>query len=301
VVKKHGARSLGRTDFPTSVAAEDANFCDLCPAASRRLLRRKRMCRGHAERFKAKFVAATEYTDFFRTSAARAFTRLIQLGLRPAITRKECRKMFFRRAEVENALSQLDRPPTGEQIRQKFWAGLEESLRRLEIGNRAPRVDYRRVVFSSGMSEVSFAVIFASDRERIRVGFTLNNNARPELRQFLRSQVASIAGEAMLPLKWMSRKKGGWQWVLAEYARGELFDQSIWPDIHGWVAEGLARLMPAVKKRLLDFRHRYSRKYTNSSRGQGARGELASRSRRFSAARRHSNNSADLSAFRGRC
>ncbi len=62
------------------------------------------------DRFKAKYAAGTEFAQILGTSASGASTRLIRLGLQPAISRDKCRKLFFYREDIEPLLSRLRSP-----------------------------------------------------------------------------------------------------------------------------------------------------------------------------------------------
>lgn len=63
--------------------------------------------RDELDRFKARYAAGTEFAQILGTNAPNTSTRLIQLGLQPAISRDKCRKLFFYRKDVEALLSRL--------------------------------------------------------------------------------------------------------------------------------------------------------------------------------------------------
>lgn len=66
--------------------------------------------RDELDRFKAKYAPGTEFSQILGTCASEASTRLIQLGLQPAISRDKCRKLFFYRKDIEALLSRLGSP-----------------------------------------------------------------------------------------------------------------------------------------------------------------------------------------------
>ena len=101
---------------------------------------------------------------------------------------------------------------------------------------------------------VTLAIIFASESGRIRLGFVIKSWARTGIKAFLHSEMAAIARESKIPLKWISGKKRQEQWILADCPHGKLFDQKTWPEIYRWATEGMTRLRPAVMKRLASFR-----------------------------------------------
>jgi len=66
--------------------------------------------RAELDRFKANYAAGTEFAQILGTCASEASTRLIQLGLQPAISRDRCRKLFFYRKDIKALLSRLASP-----------------------------------------------------------------------------------------------------------------------------------------------------------------------------------------------
>jgi hypothetical protein len=208
------------------------------------------------DRFKAKYAAASEFAEILGTSAPRASTRLIQLGLEPAITR--CRKLFFYRDDVEALLSRLTKIPTGNEIRGSFWLGLQDTCARMKssLRIRARHGSTARIEFASGITNVRLAILFSSVKAKIRVGFVIKNGAQRALRSFLKSQIDSISRDVGTRFKLMPRNKNQEPLILADCPHGKLFDQTTWPEIYNWVLKVFPKLLQAVKTRLEVFRYR---------------------------------------------
>jgi hypothetical protein len=207
------------------------------------------------DRFKAKYAGASEFAEILGTNASRASRRLIQLGLQPAISKSQ--KLFFYREHVEALLSRLTTIPTSNEIRGSFWLGLQKTCERMKSPLRihAGR-NARSIEFGSGVKSVRLAILFSSERAKIRVGFVIKNGAQRTLRLFIQSQIGSISREVGTRFKLLPRNKNQEPWILADCPHGKLFDQTTWPEIHNWVLKIFPKLLQAVKTRLEGFRYR---------------------------------------------
>jgi Domain of unknown function (DUF4268) len=210
------------------------------------------------DRFKAKYAAAPEFAQILGTKATRASTRLVQLGLQPAIARDKCRKLFFYREDVEALLSRLTTIPTSNEIRGSFWLGLHNTCERIKSPLRIHARHGRttRIQFASGVTHVRLVIMFSYGAANIRVGFLIKNGAQPALRIFLKNEIDSISRDVGTRFKPMPRSRNQESLILAGCPRGKLFDQATWPEIYDWVLEVFPKLLQAVKMRLKVFRYR---------------------------------------------
>jgi hypothetical protein len=214
--------------------------------------------RDELDRFKAKYATATEFQKILGTNATRACTRLVQLGLQPAITRDKCRKLFFYRNDVEALLSRLSKVPTSNEIRGSFWLRLRHASERMKSPVRIParHGQSNRIEFASGITNVRLAILFYSATATIRIGFIIKNGAQRALRVFLNGQINSISRDVGTRFRLLPRNKSQEPYILADCPAESLFDQTTWPEIHNWVLEVFPRLLKALKTRLEGFRYR---------------------------------------------
>jgi hypothetical protein len=207
------------------------------------------------DRFKSKYAAASEFAEILATSATRAYTRLVQLGLQPAIKRDKCRKLFFYRKDVEALLSRSTTIPTNEEVRASFWLGLYNECQRVKSPLCIParHGGPRRIEFASGIPNVSLAISFSFTRSTIRVGLCFRRGTRQALRLFLKSHVHRISrdiGIQSTPSPLPRKTKSPNQLILADCPRGRLFDRATWPEIYDWVLEIFPKILDAMQSRL---------------------------------------------------
>jgi hypothetical protein len=208
------------------------------------------------DRFKEKYAPGSEFAEILGTNAPHASTRLIQLGLKPAIT--ECRKLFFYRNDVEALLSRLTKIPTGNEIRGSFWLGLHNACEHMKSPLRIHASHGRstRIEFASGVTNVRLVIVFSYVTSKVRVGFLVKNGAQRALRLFLKSQIGSISRDVGTRFKLIPRDKNQEPLILADCPHGKLFDQTTWPEIYNWVLKVFPKLLQAVQTRLEGFRYR---------------------------------------------
>ncbi|QOG19129.1 hypothetical protein FOM02_19035 [Bradyrhizobium sp. SEMIA] len=206
--------------------------------------------RSELDRFKLKYAAASEFSEILATNATRACTRLVQLGLQPAITRDKCRKYFFYRKDVEALLSRLSTIPTSEEIRASFWLGLHKKCQcaKSRLCIPARNGGPVRIELASGIPNVRLAILFSFTTSKIRVGFCFSKGTQQGLRVVLKSQIHRISRD--VGIQFVPRTKDQNLIILADCPRGKLFDRTTWPEIYDWILEICPKLLKAMHSRL---------------------------------------------------
>jgi hypothetical protein len=207
------------------------------------------------DRFKSKYATASEFSEILATSATRAYTRLVQLGLQPAIKQDKCRKLFFYRKEVEALFSRLTTIPTNEEVRASFWLGLYNECQRVKSSLCIParHGGPKSIEFASGIPHVKLLIFFSFTTSTIRVGLCFRKGAQQALRLFLKAEAHRIWRDIGLqsgPIPLPRKTKSPHQLILADCPRGKLFDRTTWPEIYDWVLEILPKLLQAMQSRL---------------------------------------------------